>query len=88
MGVECARNVILRLYIISLRLIYIFVGLTDFAKRDVLPLVDEIPRYRNYHYHSSAFKFLWSRCLKPESSRLDAVRCLLQVLAAAPQLLP
>ena len=28
-----------------------FVGLTDFAKRGVLTLVDEILRYRNYPYY-------------------------------------
>ena len=29
----------------------IFVGLTDFVKRSVLTLVDEKPRYRNYHFY-------------------------------------
>ena len=29
----------------------IFVGLTDFVQRGVLILVDEIPRYKNYHYY-------------------------------------
>ena len=28
---------------------YTFVGFSDFEKRDVLILVDERPRYRNYH---------------------------------------
>ena len=31
--------------------IYYFLGLTDFVKRNVLTLVDEIPRYRNHHYY-------------------------------------
>ena len=28
-----------------------FVGLTDFVKRGVLILADEMPRYKNYHYY-------------------------------------
>ena len=33
-----------------------FVGLTDFAKRGVLTLVDEILRYRNYPYYYYNYK--------------------------------
>ena len=32
----------------------VFVSLTDFVKRGVLTLVDEMPRYRNYHCMSSS----------------------------------
>ena len=32
------------------RLMSIFIGLTDFVNCEVFTLVDEIPRYRNYHY--------------------------------------
>ena len=44
------RNVMI-CFCFCFRLMYIFVGLTDFVKRGVLTLVDEIPRCRNYHYY-------------------------------------
>ena len=51
--IECvcvwyAKNVLFIHYF--LRLMCVFVGFTDFVKRGVLTHVDEIPRYRNYHY--------------------------------------
>ena len=49
--VWCARNVINYNYIYFFRLTCIFVSLTDFVKRSVIILVDEMPRYRNYHYY-------------------------------------
>ena len=47
--VVCEESYIMFVYHF-LRLMCIFVGLTDFVNRGVLTLVDEIPRYRNYHY--------------------------------------
>ena len=50
------------------RLMCIFVSLTDFVKRCVLTLVDEIACYRNYHYYyhyyiqSSFAFFMHLRC--------------------------
>ena len=40
------------------RLICTFVSLTDFVKRGVIILVDEIPRYRNYHYYHNYYDYL------------------------------
>ena len=30
---------------------YIFSGLSDFVKRGVLTLLDQLPRYSNHHYY-------------------------------------
>ena len=48
----CKEYYVYIIYIFFLGLfICIFVSLTDFVKRSVIILVDEIPRYRNYHYY-------------------------------------
>ena len=45
-------------FFLIFRLTCIFVGLTDFVKRGVLTLVDEISRYRNHNY----YYYIRSRC--------------------------
>ena len=56
--VVCVREMYIMFIYYFFRLMCIFVGLTDFVKRDVLILVNEIPHFRNcqyYHYLLSAF---------------------------------
>ena len=55
-----------------LRLVCIFVHLIDFVKRSVLTLVDELPRFRNYHYYYYLFNlfFDYYHCLTGHTCRL------------------
>ena len=48
--VWCAMNVILCLHIFVVEA-YAYICKSDFVKRGVLTLVDEVPRCRNYHYY-------------------------------------